>query len=220
MPHPVGVAYFFVSVMFAVATYSMGRLLLARQLGRRNHYDVNVAHVVMAVAMIGMLVPRWNVISSGPGEVVFGAMAIYFLAVTVGVALRRGPWGDDDLAHPTYHPLVHLLMACAMLDMYGLGMAQSRTSGAAMAMAQGSSSAGGPGLTLFLVALLIVAAVWLLDEISAPALSPQLAGSSVANREGERVVVTSERPWLAPRLEISCHVAMCVTMAYMLVLVV
>ncbi len=28
------------------------------------------------------------------------------------------------------------------------------------------------------------------------------------------------RPWLAPRLEISCHIAMCITMAYMLVLMV
>ncbi len=93
-----------------------------------------------------------------------------------------------------------------------------------MAMAQNSGRGGGPGLTLLLVVILLVAAVWLLDSISTFAPRRQLALSTVGPgiAASNQVEATSEdvRPWLAPRLEISCHIAMCITMAYMLVLMV
>lgn len=225
MAHPVGIAYFFAAVMIIVAVYSIGRLSFAGYLGRRNHHDVSVAHVLMAFAMVGMLVPRWNVISSGFWVPVFAIMALYFAVVTAGVALRRSPWASDGHGqHSTYHPLVHALMACAMLDMFWLGMPITGSVGSSMVMGHASTRAGGPGLTLFVVLLLLVAAVWLLDSISTFTPRRQLVLSAVGPgttaSEGTELTSAEVLPSLAPRLEISCHVAMCITMAYMLILMV
>jgi hypothetical protein len=41
-------------------------------------------------------------------------------------------------------------------------------------------------------------------------------GGSVASEAG--LSSGAEQKWLAPRLEIACHICMCVTMGYMLVL--
>jgi hypothetical protein len=223
--HPVGVAYIFAAVIITVAVYSIGRISFAGFLRRRNHHDVSVAHVLMALAMVGMLVPRWNVITRGFWVPVFAVMALYFLVITAGVALHLGPWASDGHGqHSTYHPLLHTLMACAMLDMYWLGMPITGGLDSSMAMGHASTRAGGPGLTLLLVVLLLVAAVWLLDSISTFSPSRELALSAVGpgTTVSREVASTSDetRPSLAPRLEISCHVAMCIAMAYMLVLMV
>jgi hypothetical protein len=223
--HPVGVAYFFAAVMIIVAVYSIGRFSFAGFLRRRNHNDVSVAHLLMAFAMVGMLVPRWNVITSGFWVPVFAVMALYFLAITAGVAWHRGPWASDaNDQHSTYHPLVHTLMACAMLDMYWLGMPITGGTGSSMVMGHASTRAGGPGFTLLLVVLLVVAAVWMLDSISTLRPVRELAMSAVGPERtvGRDRTPTSgdTRPPLSPRLEISCHVAMCIAMAYMLVLMV
>jgi uncharacterized protein DUF5134 len=223
--HPVGVAYVFAALMIIVAVYSLGRLSLARFLRRRNHHDVSVAHVLMAFSMMGMLIPRWNVIGAGFWVPVFAVMALYFLAITAGVAWHRGPWASaGDGRHSTYHPLVHTLMATAMLDMYWLGMPVTGGAASSMVMGHTSTRAGGPGLTLLLVVLLLVAAVWLLDSLSTFTPARQLAMSAVgpgAPVSAEVAPTTGKTlPRLAPRLEISCHVAMCIAMAYMLVLMI
>jgi hypothetical protein len=223
MVHPVGVAYLFAAVVLAVVLYSVGRLFVARYLRRHNHDDVSIAHVLMGIAMIGMLIPRWNVISSGVGEVLFAAVAIYFAVVAARVRGGRTPWGGDDRFHPTYHPLVHLLMACAMLYMYWLGMPITGPLGSTTAMGTFSTRAGGPALTFLLIVLLVVAAVWLVDSITSYAPSRRLVLTGVgAGGEQEEVAPSadSSRPWLAPRSEISCHAAMCIAMAYLLVLMV
>ncbi len=229
MVHPVGVAYLFAAVVFAVVLYSLGRLFAARYLHRHNHDDVSIAHVLMGIAMIGMLIPRWNVISSGLGEVLFAVVAIYFAVVAARVRAGRTPWGGDDRFHSTYHPLVHLLMACAMLYMYWLGMPITGPLASTMAMGAFSTRAGGPALTLLIIVLLVVAAVWLVDSITTYAPSRRLvlsgagAGASAsASAEQEAVAPSADsiRPWLAPRSEISCHVAMCIAMAYLLVVMV
>ena len=56
----------------AVSVYCIGRLALAQHWAGRNHVDVNVSHVLMGAAMVGMLVPRWKVLPDGLWELVFG----------------------------------------------------------------------------------------------------------------------------------------------------
>ena len=81
-----------------------------------------------------------------------------------------------------------------------------------------------PSLTLFLIAVLFASAIWQLDSISR--VLPAPIGSQRRRRAVTGAVAAAvstdgiEAPWLAPRLEIVCHIAMCFTMGYMLVLMV
>jgi len=252
---PSWLAYWFASLMVAVSVYCILRLALARRLGRRNQTDVTVAHVLMGFAMVGMLVPRWNVLPDGLWQAVFAVLAVYF-AFRALSSLRRGEAGLRRRArHHLTHHLVHAVMSCAMLYMYWLGMpvvAPARA-GAEMAMGRAPSGAGDPSLTLLIVGVLVVSALWQLDTMSR-FRDPQLALASLGGSAPPEVEagqaartgpggadrpaggpgdgrpvgwpgVCSEpkdgdrsQPWLAPRLEIGCHVVMALTMAYMLVL--
>jgi hypothetical protein len=227
MAYPSWLAYPFAAVMGAVAVYALGRLVVARRLGRRNHDAVDVSHVLMGTAMVGMLVPRWNVLPDGVWEVVFALVAVYFLVVSVRFFVRHGLVGPPETHH---HHLAqylgHLVMAAAMLDMYWLGMPMTGSSGAGMAMSGPPSGGGDPILTLLIIAVLCASAVWQLDAVRQHAALRELvpsasegAGHSVGS--GVVPVKVGQTPaWLAPRLEVCCHIAMCVAMGYMLVLVV
>ncbi|MGP8060950.1 MAG: DUF5134 domain-containing protein [Acidimicrobiales bacterium] len=47
---------------------------------------------------------------------------------------------------------------------------------------------------------------------------PSVAGSDLSDQEDQHRESGQVAPWLAPRLESSCHIAMCVTMGFMLIL--
>ncbi len=226
MTHPTWLPYSFAVVMVAVSVYCIGRLALANRLGRRNHEDVNISHVLMGLAMVGMLVPRWNVVPNVLWEVAFGVIALYFLARSVRFVVRHGLSGtSDDHVHHISHYLIHMVMACAMLYMYWLGNPITVASGSSMVMSGPPNGAGDPLLTLLLIVILFASAVWQLDAISQYSASSQLALSTVGSASGgsdgvQTPTVGDDRPWLAPRLEIGCHIAMCVTMGYMLILMV
>ncbi len=205
--HPVGLSYGLAVVMVGVSLYCVGRLALARHLRRRNRVDVSLAHALMGVGMAGMLVPAWNAAPAGLFEVVFAAVGLWFGAAAVvvlaagGRRRKVGPFG-----HSLPHHLIHLVMALAMVYMYALGASQGPAGTMAMTLATGTA-ADTAGLTLLLVVVLAASAVWHLDAMA------RLPRTALAGA-GE----PSEAPWLAPRLEMACHVAMCLTMAYMLVL--
>lgn len=224
MSRPTWLAYGFAVLMVLVSVYCIGRLVLARRLGRLNHEDVNVSHVLMGVAMVGMLVPRWKVLPGGLWEVVFAVVALYFLARTVRFVARHGIKGtSDDHVHHISHYLIHMVMACAMLYMYWLGMPITLSSESTLSMSGPPSGAGDPGLTLFLIAVLFASAIWQLDSIDQFA-PRQLALATMSGRKSTTAVAASnekgQQQFLAPRLEIACHIAMCLTMGYMLVLMV
>lgn len=217
MATPSWLGYSFAVLMVAVSVYCVGRLAAARPMGRKNHYDVNVAHVLMGAAMVGMLVPRWNAAPRDLCVAVFSVMAAFFGVQAIRFIRRHGLLGSDaGHVHHVTHALAHFVMALAMLYMYWLGMPIVLGS-SAPAMAGPPTTAGDPALTLLLVVLLLGSAVWELDGMGRLvvvrlALAP--AGGPGAG------VATSEPRWLAPRLEAWCHIAMCLTMAYMLVLMV
>ncbi len=224
MATPTWLGYAFAVLMVSVSVYCLGRLVAARPLGRRNHFDVNVAHVLMGAAMIGMLVPRWNVAPRALCVAIFSAMAAYFAVQAIRFVRRHGILGSDSgHVHHVTHALAHLVMALAMLYMYWLGMPLS-LGGAASAMSGAPTTAGDPTLTLLLLVLLLGSAVWELDGMGRlvavrPAVAPvgALGGGGGGAGGG---FATPEVRWLAPRLEAWCHIAMCLTMAYMLVLMV
>ena len=226
MATPHWLPYTFAVVMVGVSVYCIGRLVLAAPLGRRNHYDVNVAHVLMGFAMVGMLVPSWNLIPVGLWELTFGVLAVYFLAQSVRFIRAHGLAGTDDHhVHHVTHGLIHMLMSLTMLYMYWLGMPLTTSSTGSMAMMSGPPhGVGDPFLTFLLIVLLLVSAVVELNGIGRFAVA-QHATLAVANGAGGVAPAAGEEPageerWLAPRLEVWCHIAMCLTMAYMLVLMV
>ncbi len=225
MADPSWLPYGFAVLMVSVSVYCVGRLVVARRWGRRNHHDVNISHVLMGFAMVGMLVPRWNVVPDILWESAFGAIALWFLALSVRFVRRHGVEGtDDDQVHHISHYLIHMAMSGAMLYMYWLGTPLTAPSGAGTAMMSGPpAGAGDPGLTLFIIAVLFASAVWQLDsvtefsprQVALRTVDGELVGSAGGGNPGG-----GGSPWLAPRLEICCHIAMCLTMGYMLVLMV
>ena len=181
----------------------------------------------MGLAMAGTLVRHWNFVSNGLWELVFAVIALWFLALSIRFAFQHGIQGTDDAhVHHISHYLIHFVMACAMLYMYWLSVPTPRSN---MSTSAGVALAGDPGLTLLLAAILFASAVWQLDSIArfAPrpralvsASGPTTTVTGVGAMADERGGVHRDgaEPWLAPRLEIGCHIAMCITMGYMLIL--
>jgi hypothetical protein len=207
-------------VMLATAAYCVGRFVVATAARRVTHRDVEVAHVLMGLAMAGALVPSLHTLPDEIWEIVFAVLAAWF-GIDVVRFVRRCGWGgwDADECHHVSHFASHLVMTLAMVFMFA---------------ATASSDLDTSGLPLLFVLLLMVAAVWYADSVArfsragvgAPAAAPQLAlaegggGSTrVASRLrlGAPVHSACDDRWLAPRLQVATHISMCVVMAYMLV---
>ena len=228
MSGPTWLADFFAALMLGVAFYSAGRLAAARAWSRAIHVDVDVAHTVMGVAMAGMLSTELSFGSEAFWVVIFSVMAAWF-AMKVLADLRGNALvgGGTVLAHSPSHAGAHLVMALAMVYMY-------------VAPAGGSAGLGADFTwlpLLFLIALL-ASAIWEIDAVSpVAAAAPVQPRSTVSLAVGSAAVSGStdspgvppadqneRRPGgqghvgvIAPRLETSAHVAMVVTMGYMLV---
>jgi hypothetical protein len=71
-PGPLG--YPLAAVMIVTAGYCMTRLAGARLRRRPTVPDLDISHVVMGVAMAGLLVPRLGVLPDGTWEAVFGVL--------------------------------------------------------------------------------------------------------------------------------------------------
>ncbi len=235
----------FAGVMIAVSIYCSVRLLASRRLRRRINVDINVAHVTMGVAMAGMLVPALTTLPTGLWEVFFAGLAAWFLRLSVRfVARHMSRDGERDL-HRVSHYLTHLVMSCAMLYMYLAAPTSGATSAGGMSMGGATgATANFVGLPLFFLIVLSLSAVWHIDSLSVSSSpEPVLVGASESyevmeddggtDRHGQTMLgerlnsmthrapdgaETNDHPFMAPRLEMACHIAMCVTMGYMLIL--
>ncbi|HLN17229.1 MAG TPA: DUF5134 domain-containing protein [Acidimicrobiales bacterium] len=232
----------FAGVMLAVAVYSAGRLVVARAWSRPTHADVDVAHVLMGVGMAGMLVSDLNPLPIGLWEVVFSLLAVWFIWRCYQFV--RDPGVDTryhDHVHRLSRRLIHLTMALAMIYMYLSAVPSAAGSGGSMAMgAATGTTADFAFLPMVFIFALLGSSVWALDGIGrfspsamqrqmTPAFAVVGAGSP-ARTEQETTAEASiheqaadvadapSAPWLASRSETVAHIAMCLTMAYMLVL--
>lgn len=238
MVHPAWLGQGWAVVMMAVGGYSLARLVSAVPLGRRTHVDLDVGHVLMTLAMVGMFVPGWRTLPAGAWEATFLVVGLW-CAGRAGLLLARGRLAGPSAAPGPHfrHHAVHGVMAFAMVYMDAVSPSAGHAGGApGMAMGPG---AGVPSLTLLLVVVLLASAVWQLNGVdrlvAAPAAcvpppvlvpaapaGPSDPGTLVpaASPGGGGPVPTGGRPWMAPRLEVACHVVMCLAMAFTLVLVV
>jgi len=225
----------FAGVMVAIAVYSAGRLVAARRWSRPTHQDVDVAHILMGTAMAGMLVSDLNPIPSGAWEVVFSGLAAWFIwRCYQFVKDPSTGFGYDQHLHRFSRRLIHLLMSLAMLYMFLATVPAAVRSGGSMAMGAASGATTNfVLLPLVFIVSLFASAIWELNRLghlsasrtpqsqAAPAFASVRGGSpttsetsNTTDQDVERVSAT----WLAPRLEEVSHIVMCVTMGYMLVL--
>jgi hypothetical protein len=225
----------FAAVMLAVALYSAGRLVSARIWSRPIHRDVDVAHALMGTAMAGMLVSDLNPFPTGAWEVVFSLLAAWFIWRCYQFVSDRYPSiGYHQHVHRLSRRLIHLVMALAMLYMYLAAVPAVVGSGGSMAMgAATGATANFVLLPLLFIAALFASGIWEVDRIAhlsladathdrrAPAFASMGGGPRTTSGNlaaGDHVIPQEGPPWLAPRLEGTAHIAMCVTMGYMLVL--
>ncbi len=221
----------FAALMLTVASYCAGRLVTARWWRRPTELDTDGAHVVMGVAMAGMLVSGLRTLPTGIWEGVFAVGAAWFGWQTLRA--RRGaaasPWR-------CLHAPPHLVECAAMLYMFLLLPASAAVRSPAGGMSGMSVSAAGSRfsfLPLVMALFLLGYVVWLTDRLTVPAPVLALpAGTAASGLEtGEPVSGCSApsggcadagsglgRPRLAPRCAVLCKIAMGITMGYMLIL--
>lgn len=235
MTNPVWLNDVFAAVMLAVAAFSAGRLVAARRWSRPTHVDVDVSHVLMGTAMAGMLVSDLSPIPNGLWEVVFSLLSAWFVWRCVQFA--RDPstgFGRGQNVHRLSRRLIHLTMSLAMLYMFLAAVPVAAGSGGSMAMgAAAGATANFVLLPLVFIVSLFASAIWELDRLgheapsrivqtrAVPAFASARSGSptaSVGSGGSGRAASDAGAAWLSPRLEGVCHIVMCVTMGYMLVL--
>jgi hypothetical protein len=214
------------AAMIVVSLYCVGRLVAAHRWDRQAAYDVNVSHVLMGVAMAGMFVPSLDVFPRPAWIGIFTAMTLWFFVQSATSGIR---WRVDATAGRSFsHQVFHLVMASSMLYMYdpisswslvasSSSVSSSSSSMDGMTMSSGSGDAA---LSLLFVTVLLGSAAWqAASPVAAHATAVNITtiGSTMAVAGG---TATATPPPLAPRLELSCHLCMCVAMAYMLILTV
>jgi hypothetical protein len=249
------------AVMLVVAAVSAARLVAARRWpggsGAAPAY-VDIAHLLMAIAMAGMLVASLQTLPDGAWEVIFGLMTAFFAC---RVARDARVSGLRALAGG--HCAPHLIHAASMLYMFlALTGPVAGGPGGMAGMAGPAGTLAFPALAFVFTLLLISYNVWDLDQLSGPGVSGHyrlaparvapvavLAGAAsggtaaglagtepvIAEAAGETGPVRSapglasagggpaggqDRGILAPWVAVSCRIAMGVTMAFMLVIMI
>jgi hypothetical protein len=210
MAGPSWLAGVFAAVMIMVAAYSAGRLAVSRLGGRVTEADADGLHVVMGVAMAGMLVPRLNVLPAGVWAAVFAAAAAWFGWRAIIPPRLRAAGGSQ-----CRFPVPHLIECLAMLVML-LPVRSTRPGGTGMAMAGMAAPAGLagrlPAVVVILVLFMIGYIIWTTDRLA----SLVRAGHGAARYGGNH----GPRPPLAPGLAACGKIVMSITMGYMLLLMV
>jgi Domain of unknown function (DUF5134) len=226
---PTWLTDFLAGLMLAVAAYCAGRLITGGRRGGGTEFDVDGAHVLMGVAMAGMLLSRLSFLSNRVWETLFAIGAAWF-AVRAATALRQAAAGRMGAAH-----LAQYAIACgAMLYMYlapvvggGTGSARSGGSGmagmsASMSAAAGTGTVGAvgryPTIGLVLALVLVGYAVMTTDRTPLTIAASSVGTGTGTGGDGAGDGTRHARGPLAPRAANCCHIAMSVTMAYMLVM--
>jgi hypothetical protein len=187
----------FAAVMLTVAVYCAGRLAAARRWRRPTEVDTDAGHVLMGLAMAGMLVARLRILPDAVWETVFAAGAVWFGWQFLRSRRRAAasPWR-------CLHPAPHLAECSAMVYML-LALPPSLAHRAA---APGMAAMSGSGSHFSVLALLLALCMFgyvvrVADRL--PPRAPAGPAGSIA---------------LAPRCAALCKIAMGLTMGYMLIL--
>jgi hypothetical protein len=161
----------FAAVMLLVAEVGAGQLVLTRAWTRRGGTDADIAvsHLLMGIAMAGILVSGLSTLPNAVWEVVFAVMTTWFVW-----RLWRESRGRGAVAVARGHYAPHLVHSAAMLYTFtalagssvaGSGISVPGTGGmSGMSGMAGGSSGGMPTLALIFALLLIAFTIHDLDR--------------------------------------------------------
>jgi hypothetical protein len=204
------------ALMLTVAAYNATRLATATRWGRPAELDADGVHVVMGVAMAGMLTPGLSFAPARLWQAIFAAAGAWF--AWQFLRTRRGP-ADGAALGPRRcpHPLPHLIECAAMVLMLALPAAVASTGATAATGMSGMSAVTGTAarfapLTLLLALFMVGYVMWLGNNLTA--LAPATAATAAAGT----TVTTAATAYLAPRCAACCKIAMGTTMGYMLIM--
>ena len=247
------------AVMLLVAEVGAGQLVIARAWTRPGGTDADIAvsHLLMGIAIAGVLVPGLSALPNAAWEVVFAVMTAWFAC-----CLWRESRGRGAAAVASGHYAPHLVHSAAMLYMFaalagpsaagagGSGMSMSGTGG--MSALAGGSFGGMPTLhapTLALIFALVLIAFTVHDldrqagvdgyfhvvgrqsvrggsALAAAAAGPVAlrqptqADAAESAPRADPAAYTVERLLLSPAVAKGCQVAIGVTMAFILIILI
>jgi Domain of unknown function (DUF5134) len=170
MAGPAWLADSFAALMLLTALYCAARLVLARTQRRPTERDVDLVHVLMGVAMAGMLAPR-ALLLTGPVQpggalwaitwgLVFGVAMMWFaarIALSYRATGRLRPVGS--------HHLPHLIMSGTMIYMLAIVARPAQLAGAGAAAA--GPAVHFPLLALILAQFMVGYVMWSTDRLPA-----------------------------------------------------
>ena len=170
---PAWILDIFAAIMLVVAAVSAARLVAARpsQQGaqRAALADIDVAHLLMAIAMAGTLAASLQTLPNGAWEVIFAVMTAWFAYRVVRDAQVSGV-----RALAGGHCAPHLIHAGAMLYMFA-ALTVPAAHGSGMNGMGGAAGTMGtlslPFLAFIFALLLIGYSIWDLDQLSGPGAS-------------------------------------------------
>jgi Domain of unknown function (DUF5134) len=155
------------AVMLLVAAISAGRLVAARPwAGSPGDADIDVAHLLMGIAMAGMLVASLSTLSNDVWDVIFAVLTGWF-----GWRVYRESRGEGARVLADGHHVPHLVHSAAMLYMF-VAISAAGGGGGMGGMGGGSGSTmqtlNAPVVAFIFALWLIVYVVLDLDRLTGP----------------------------------------------------
>lgn len=213
-------------LMLLISACCTARLVIWRLGGRTADPEADVLHVLMGVAMAGMLEPQIIPVPAALARPVFAAGSAWFAWRAIRQHPRRSPVRPSPAQHTAEspaalrwsHPVPHAVECAAML--YMLLPSRPADSGPAMAMPGMSISAGVPAnpAAAFVLALFMLGYVlWTTDQL-ATLQRTRAAVSALSAATGPSGTPTAlAATALAPRFAACTKIAMGIVMGYMLI---
>jgi hypothetical protein len=215
---PAWILDIFAAIMLVVAAVSAARLIAARPWRPRPSSggavvtDTDISHLLMSIAMAGMLAPGLSTLPDGAWAAVFCVLALWF-----GYRVARDYRASGARALAVGHCAPHLAHSAAMVYMF-LAITAPAAGGAGMGGMSGLSTLRVPTLGLVFALILAGYTIWDLDQLSGlrRGLVPAAAAAGPGTLGGRFPLPAVNSPGTV----VSCRIAMGITMALMLILMV
>jgi hypothetical protein len=218
----------FAVLMIVIAVCCTARLAISRLRGKSTELDADSLHILMGVAMAGMLEPRLTPVPLTAWRAVFAAAAAWFAWQATRPGRRAG---RARCAHPAAHAVECAAMVYMLLPV-GSWPSAHRPGMAMPGMSQGTTI-GNPALTLVLALFMLGYVLWAIDRLAylSRTPAPATARATTVRRSPRTTQIVpvipdtatpayprpAGSPVLAPRLAASYKIAMAIAMGYMLI---
>ncbi len=213
MSGPAWLAPAVAGIMLAVAACCVVRLAIWRRYGRGIEPDADAVHVLMGVAMAGMLEPRLSPVPPLVWRAVFATAAAWFAWRAIRArSSRRGHPGRWRCAHPAPHAVECVAMIYMLLPGH-----PADTAGMSMPAMSGPGGAN-PALALILAMFMLGYVLWTADQLATfSRVIPATAGIADQAAAVRAVSAQAATAALAPRLAACYKITMSIAMGYMLI---